>query len=320
MLKYLVIDLCDTSVSYCHYGNPCTAPRLIDPETLKRAIFAAMKENLNIQFVYPSYTLPDILKAVIDTIDHTDIVPAGCDDRKLVEDAGIVVFDGWEETDGFTFRPGQAYVIRTDMDTLTANGDTLRHIIAKADRINVVVTDLDTLTDAQLEAYPAFLAGLIPAVTAEYERGHAVQLNLLTDRMLLDGMNNCNAGDESIALAPDGKLYVCPAFMHDGSQPVGTLGTWADGELDIKNRQLYRLDHAPICRKCDAWHCRRCVWLNRRSTLEVNTPGREQCVSAHHERNASRVLLASIRTLGTFLPDREIPEISYLDPFEIAKQ
>jgi len=62
------------------------------------------------------------------------------------------------------------------------------------------------------------------------------------------------------------------------------------------------------------------VWLNRRSTLEVNTPGREQCVSAHHERNASRALLASIRTLGTFLPDREIPEISYLDPFEIAKQ
>lgn len=91
MLKYLVIDLCDTSVSYCHYGNPCTAPRLIAPENLKRAIFAAMKENLNIQFVYPSYTLPDTLKAVIDTIDHTDIVPAGCDDRKLVEDAGIVV-------------------------------------------------------------------------------------------------------------------------------------------------------------------------------------------------------------------------------------
>lgn len=230
------------------------------------------------------------------------------------------MFDGWEGTHGFTFRPGQAYVIRTDMDTLTANGDTLRHIIAKADRINVVVTDLDTLTDAQLEAYPAFLAGLIPAVTAEYGRGHAVQLNLLTDRMLLDGMSNCNAGDESIALAPDGKLYVCPAFMHDGSQPVGILGTWADGELDIKNRQLYRLDHAPICRKCDAWNCRRCVWLNRRSTLEVNTPGREQCVSAHHERNASRALLASIRTLGTFLPDQEIPEITYLDPFEIARQ
>ena len=143
-----------------------------------------------------------------------------------------------------------------------------------------------------------------------------VHFNLLTDRMFLDKMNNCNAGDESITLAPDGKFYICPAFYLDGSKAVGDL----ENGLDIKNRQLYRLDHAPICRKCDAWQCRRCVWLNRKTTLEVNTPSHEQCVVAHIERNASRRLLKEIRTLGEFLPEKEIKEIDYLDPFDIIKQ
>ena len=38
---------------------------------------------------------------------------------------------------------------------------------------------------------------------------------------------------------------------------------------------------------------------------------------AHIERNASRDLLASIRTIGTFLPGKEIKEIDYLDPFDV---
>ena len=41
---------------------------------------------------------------------------------------------------------------------------------------------------------------------------HQVQFNLLTDRMMLKEMNNCNAGYESITLAPDGNLYICLSF------------------------------------------------------------------------------------------------------------
>ncbi|MEE1222143.1 MAG: CXXX repeat peptide maturase, partial [Bacteroidaceae bacterium] len=79
--------------------------------------------------------------------------------------------------------------------------------------------------------------------------------------------------------------------------------------------------HAPICRHCDAYQCRRCVWLNRKTTYEVNTPGHEQCVVAHLERNASRELLNRIRRHGTFLPaNEEIKEIDYLDPFNVKDE
>ena len=145
--------------------------------------------------------------------------------------------------------------------------------------------------------------------------------------MILEKMNNCNAGWENITLASDGKFYVCPAFYHsqiiDGteisinevSKKGYSIGNLISG-LNIKNPQLYRLDHAPICSKCDAYQCRRCVWLNRKTTCEVNTPSHEQCVVAHLERNASRELLNNIRRHGYFLPEKEeIKKIDNLDPF-----
>ena len=132
---------------------------------------------------------------------------------------------------------------------------------------------------------------------------------------MLASMNNCGAGYNCITLAPNGKFYVCPAFYYE--EPEDSVGDLSSG-IDIKNKQLYKLDFAPICRKCDAWHCRRCIWLNQKTTFEVNTPSHEQCVMAHLERNASRDLLLNIRKHGAFLPETsDIPKIDYLDPFDI---
>lgn len=55
MIQYIVILLDDTSTSFCHYTNGNTKRRLIPLQTLKDGIRFAMKENLNIQFVYPNY-------------------------------------------------------------------------------------------------------------------------------------------------------------------------------------------------------------------------------------------------------------------------
>ena len=57
MLTHLIILLDDTSVSYCHY-NGANERRLMSLDDLKAGIVWAMKENLNVQFVYPDYELP----------------------------------------------------------------------------------------------------------------------------------------------------------------------------------------------------------------------------------------------------------------------
>lgn len=52
----------------------------------------------------------------------------------------------------------------------------------------------------------------------------------------------------------------------------------------------------------------------------MNTPGHEQCVVAHLERNASRALLERLIQSGKIKTDMTIPEIAYLDPFDEIKR
>lgn len=326
MLQYLIIQLDDTSTSYCHYENGKTEHRLMALDDLKAGILFAMKENLMIQFVYPDYELPREYKDAINSIDHSDIVSSSCEDTNLRENADVVVFNGWAAVEQYGFKDNTVCVLRTTKADLLDKYSRLKPVLSIVSRLNVVITDVDTFTEQDFEDYKKVLVSLSEEVEKLYVEGKTPQLNLLTDRMLLDKMNNCNAGWENITLAPDGRFYVCPAFYLAGDEEDYGLGKtkYSIGNLqfglDIKTPQLYKLDHAPLCRICDAYQCKRCVWLNRKTTYEVNTPGHEQCVVAHLERNASRDLLNNIRKHGTFLPQREeIKEITYLDPFEIRE-
>lgn len=320
MLQYLVIQLDDTSVSYCHYDNSKSTRKLISLENLKAGILYAMKENLMVQIVYPDYLLPEKYEEVINTIDHVKIKPLS-----QFNDANIVVIDKWKDIASLQVDKSVIYVLRTDRTSLFANYKELLLLFDEVSRLNLVITDVETFTDVDIAIYKFILGELADKIRQCYAAGNFTQFNLLTDRMMLDKMNNCNAGWESVTLTPDGRFYVCPAFYlasDDENFGLGatkySIGDLQNG-LDIKNPQLYHLDHAPLCRKCDAYQCRRCVWLNRKMTYEINTPSREQCVVAHIERNTSRELLADICNNGTFLPEKDIAEIDYLDPFDIKE-
>ena len=332
MLQYLIILLDDTATSFCHYGNSCASRKLISIEDLKAGIFFAMKENLMIQFVYPDFELPQEYKDVINTIDHSVIVSSLCEDSALKDNADVVVIHDWTAIERMNFDTDISYVLRTTKSDLFDKYRFLMPVIGKVSRLYVIITDVESFEDDDFEIYKNVLSYLSVEIEKLYVEGKSPQLNLLTDRMMLDKMNNCNAGWENITLAPDGKFYVCPAFYHaqqaDGSETSlsevcekgFSVGDLKSG-LDIKNPQLYRFDHAKLCRNCDAYQCKRCIWLNRKTTCEVNTPSHEQCVVAHLERNASRFLLNNIRRHGSFLPEKEeIKEIDYLDPFEIREQ
>ena len=245
----------------------------------------------------------------------------------MYDDADIIVFNSIAEAKHFveyTF-DNISYVIRTDHYKLFAEVNDIIPLLSKVKRLNIVITDIDSFTDNDFNTYSKTLQTLSKNIERLYVESSTLQLNLLTDRMMLKKMNNCGAGDTSITLAPNGKFYICPAFyLMNEEDYIGSLNTSVGdlrNGLNIKNSQLYKLDHAPLCRNCDAYQCKRCVWLNRKMTFEINTPSHEQCVIAHLERNASRKLLNSIRIYGTFLPDHEIiKEITYLDPFEARRE
>lgn len=306
MLQYLVVLLDDTSVSFCHYQNNDGVKKLISLDDLKQAIRFGMMENLYIQFVYPSEPLPSEYLETIETIDHCKVLPY----ELKHEGNHVYVLDNWNDLT--KAKHGKVFVLRTSKSMLFSNYRDLIEAVKRGCVVNLVILDVETFNEEDFIAYKDILSQFVNEFGGMIDKDEMPQQNIITDRLILKEMNNCGAGDKSVTLAPNGKFYVCPAFYYeDVEDSVGDLKSG----LNIKNKQLYELLHAPICSHCDAYHCKRCVWLNRKTTLEVNTPSHEQCVVAHLERNASRELLELIKAKGKNITRlAEIDEIDYLDP------
>ena len=309
MLQHLIIILDDTSISFCNYVNLRTVRKLISLNDLKDGILFAMKQNLMVQFIYPDYDLPLEHKNVIESIDNNKIVSALSNEKE----PDIIVFDEFKNLSNYKFLENKekVFVIRTSKATFFESYEDVISILDKVTRLNIVFTDIVDFTENDIEIYKKILNDLKDAIIESCENSKFPQINIITDRILLDKMNNCNAGIENISIAPNGKFYICPAFYYENENDC--VGSLKSG-LEINNNQLYKLEFAPICRKCDAYQCKRCVWLNRKTTHEVNTPSHEQCVISHIERNESEKLLSEFHLYNAF-QDKEIKTINYLDPF-----
>lgn len=305
MLKYLIIQLDDTSTSFCHYSNDRSNRNLIPYDVLKEGIFWAMKENLLVQFVYPSFELPEEYVSLIDTIEHIDVVSSN-------KSGDVVVCDSIDALENLSMGQEGSIILRITLTDFIAGVNRLCDYGA----LNIVITDIEKANADSLDEYRKALEKLGDMIHHGYLRGRKFAVNIVTDRIHLLEMNNCNAGVESVTLAPDGNFYLCPGFYLDGEEPIGSL---QEG-IKIKNQNLLRLTFAPICRTCDAYQCKRCIWLNKKLTHEINTPSKQQCVIAHHERNASRKLLEKLKGMSKAFDEFDIPEIDYLDPFENIKR
>jgi CXXX repeat peptide maturase len=230
---------------------------------------------------------------------------------------------------------GDNVVLRLSVAEFIERQYDIAILLPQAKRLNICLTDIENFKDEQIEDYKRALATLNAVLLNLYKSAKQPQFNLITDRLQLTEMHNCGAGDSNITIAPNGKFYLCPAFYYDEKMGISnrlnhhkpsserSVGDLETG-LQIPNPQLLKLDHAPLCRICDAYHCNRCIWLNQKLTWDNNTPSHQQCVIAHLERNAARDLLEKMKSLSTFDFERSglstIKQIDYLDPFEVREQ
>ncbi|MCM1451555.1 MAG: CXXX repeat peptide maturase [Clostridium sp.] len=304
-MKYLIIQLCDSVVSYCHYRTRNT-PHLISLSALEDGLLWAIKRNITIHIIYPEYALPEQYVKLLNDYPHIKIT------SEKGSDGDVIVLQNW----GLFNKSEKTYpapvVLTASYKDFIVQYNLIKENIYRFSRINIIFTDVHSFKDEDVQEYEKALQSLSDTIFELYRNGNNVQLNLITDRMMLSDMNNCNAGIDSIALSPDGNFYLCPAFYCDNADSVGNP---TDG-LHIDNVHLLQLAYAPICRICDAYNCKRCVWLNKKLTLEINTPSHQQCLMAHIERKIAGKLLDRIREYGAFVANVQIPELDYNDPFE----
>lgn len=304
-MKYLIVQLCGSSISFCNYKSSQQRD-LMPLDVLESSLIWGIKNGLNIQILYPTYEIPSDYQLLIDNYEHIEI-------RALDEahDADIFVLNDYSDLQKCEYI-AMPVITHLTISEFLQNYRDIGDIIPKMKRLNICFTDVENFSDEMIADYEIALSYLSDIIVKLYLENNPVQFNLITDRTMLTGMNNCNAGIDSITVVPNGDFYICPAFYLSKDKACGNL---SDG-VNIPNQRLYQIENAPICRLCDAFHCRRCVHLNKSLTNEVNTPSHQQCVMAHIERRVSKKFLDSIREFGQYSPNVEIPAIECNDPFD----
>lgn len=191
--------------------------------------------------------------------------------------------------------------IKSDNCILNINQDNLeelytivKKILSKSNRINLNLKIHSKKFDYNL--YKDQLDKISSLLLDYYKKDEFKEFDKLTDILFLDSMDNCDCGSNNFCLAPNGKIYICPAFyFNDKDSFVGDL----ENGLSFDN-SLLKLNKAPICKDCDSFHCNRCIYLNKKYTLEYNTPSLLQCKIPLIEKSVSSNLL---KQLIEFNPD-----------------
>lgn len=163
------------------------------------------------------------------------------------------------------------------------------------------------------ENYKEELQRLVKMLVDYYKEGQIKEINVITDRLFLDRMESCEFGNYNFAVSPEGKIYICPAFyFNDPHSYIGSL----DEGINI-NTHIFKLNNSPYCTRCDAYHCNRCIYLNKAFTNEFNIPSSLQCKISHLEREMSLLLLETLKAEKVDLQLANIPHLDYSDPVDI---
>lgn len=296
--KYLQFITSDAITPHCSYRNTKATNNIMTPEVLENGIAFCEANN---------YTpvLLGVPQAANEEI-YQEYLMIG---KEGEEGNSISVYDNCADTpDGDV--PGILLINRHNIRNLY---ELIEKLCETVYRLNLEIEDIDKWKDEDVQQYKIQLDKIVAFISDKYNQGEEIEINVLTDIWNLKSMKNCDAGEGSFALAPNGRIYMCPAFYFD--DPDCHIGTLKDG-INIKNPQLLQLENAPICSVCDVYNCNRCKYLNKKMTNEINIPSKIQCLISHTEREHSMMLQKLLKENGSCKFENILHEIDYSDPLE----
>jgi CXXX repeat peptide maturase len=309
---HLIVLADRSAVAFCHDDNPYTEPSWMDARLLRALIAKAEARAMALTFVLGATKPPPEIQRLIDSTEHAEIAPAAHSGR-----GAIAVVESGDDSALQNLTPdvSRNLILRLARRDLSRFADIGKALTGRYGRLSIHLNGIEYYTSANLALYAAQLGGFAEELRLRIGEGYRLEVNVLTDRMMLKDMRNCDAGVSHVTVTPDGGCYICPAFYYDGEDPIGRFDA-KKGFTIGKHDNLERA-RGPLCRRCDAFHCKRCVWLNRKTTGEDNVPSAQQCAIAHIERDASRRLLQNLGTQEPFWRLPRIAELAYRDPLEL---
>lgn len=163
-----------------------------------------------------------------------------------------------------------------DKDTLENLYDDIVTLFGCSKRVNIYPKEIVGWADDDFVKYQEVMIKVAEYIKFNRDKGKVFSLNVLSDNSKFDFHNSCGAGKTSLALAPDGELYYCPAFYFAPTEYRNSLGnifetSFYPGNPLLKNSRL------PFCSSCDKNACQICVYENVLATGEMGTPASNYC-------------------------------------------
>ena len=245
-LKYLYIITSDDIPPMCGYANKMSSRDDISLSVAEKAL----------DLCYRYHLIPVFLGSPVGTMDLSTstyyiISP---ERKKQNSKIDVEIARDWADLEG-----------RRGIVSLTLNRYNLREqfdlrgVSTECYRLNLFFSDIEEWTDEDYVLLEIFLSHL--KVFYE-ERNHSSKLlsvNLLDDSEL----TSCNCGLEAITVAPDGNIYICPAFYFEQKGAIGSIETVEDTMEYLK-------------RIGDCHCCQNCLFQNSIGTGEIRVKSYNQ--------------------------------------------
>jgi uncharacterized protein len=304
IVTYLQLITSDKITPHCTYRNWRNSDDIMSDEIIEKSLDFARKNEYVPVFLGNSKKNNDANNSETLTIINGNLEKTDMENKILVYD---------NKTDSLSTMDNGNTILLIKKENISNIYELVKNLFNKSFRVNLKLENINKWTEADLKLYNVQLDKLIDLIIQSYETDKPFEINVLSDIMGLDSIEDCGAGVTSFAVAPNGKIYFCPAFYFD--DPESSIGSLDEG-LNIKNNYLLDIKKAPICSDCDSYHCSRCKFLNKKLTNEINTPSKIQCIISHTERNKARALQIRLKNLAEINFKNTIAEIDYLDPLE----
>lgn len=292
--RMLFIMMENESASFCDYKNTYNNNLKIPFETFKKGIDFAERNFLVPVILLGNDQLDDSHLKRLEGMDFISIsnlsnnMPFG--DKITILDVNNL--DNISEQDG-------NIMLKVDKESIGNIYEAVKDAFTKVKRINIVITDAGELTQNDLDLYEHQLDLISDLIIDYFRQSQFKMINVLTDNLFIKKSNNCGAGTNNITLAPNSKFYVCPAFYYNDKD--SNIDIDINSETDNLSGNLeegLKDNRFVLCNKCNAYQCKRCIYLNKTMTKQYNVPSYIQCSTSQMELRKSYELQQKILGLG----------------------
>jgi len=228
----------------------------------------------------------------------------------------VIVFEPGQTESAAKYSSVSQAILRIRRDDLPKLSQMVLALLDRFTDISIKHPELLSYNDEDMITYKNQLLEISMELLGKKESWCNYRVDCLTDRFQSDDIVECGAGVAKIAVGPTGELYLCPAAARNAESPCGHIL----GDVEIPNRHLLTREYSVLCDKCDALHCRRCVYLNRCSTFEFCVPSRNMCRLAHFELEIQAWLAQEAIKKNLWDESSNIPASPAIyDPYELVK-